>query len=87
MGMRTVEEYQDIVDVDYQEVGAEVEAEKHDNANKVQIGVDLAQGSDKTTATIIDPETGEIKAVDDAKPAPANDEAAQSPTPQPQPGF
>lgn len=87
MGMRTVEEYQDIVDVDYQEVGAEVEAEKHDNANKVQIGVDLAQGSDKTTATMIDPETGEIKAVHDANAETPKEEAAQAPTPQPQPGF
>lgn len=87
MGMRTVEEYQDIMDVDYQEVGAEVEAEKHDNANKVQIGVDLAQGNDKTTATMIDPETGEIKAVHDANAETPKEEAAQAPTPQPQPGF
>lgn len=85
MGMRTVEEYQDIMDVDYQEVGAEVEAEKHDNANKVQIGVDLAQGNDKTTATMIDPETGEIKAVHDANAEMPKEEAAQAPTPQP--GF
>lgn len=87
MGMRTVEEYQDIMDVDYQEVGAEVEAEKHDNANKVQIGVDLAQDNDKTTATMIDPETGEIKAVHDANAETPKEEAAQAPTPQPQPGF
>lgn len=85
MGMRTVEEYQDIMDVDYQEVGAEVEAEKHDNANKVQIGVDLAQGNDKTTATMIDPETGEIKAVHDANAETPKEEAAQVSTPQP--GF
>ncbi len=82
MGMRTVEEYQDIVDADYQEVWAEVEAEKHGNANKVQIGMDLAQGMDKAT-TVIETETGEIRVANDA--APVNDEAAQAP--KPQPGF
>ena len=61
MGMRTVEEQQDIY-VDYQDVTAtEVEAEKKENANKVNIGVDLANGQDATTTTIVDTKTGEIK--------------------------
>lgn len=61
MGMRTVEEQQDIY-VDYQDVTAtEVEAEKKENANKVNIGVDLANGQDATTITIVDTKTGEIK--------------------------
>lgn len=85
MGMRTIEEYQDIVDVDYQEVGAEVETEKQQNANKVQIGVDVAQGKDKTTTSVIDTETGEIKNVNNEVPATGKSEAEQAPTPQP--GF
>lgn len=61
MGMRTVEEQQDIY-VDYQDVTAtEVEAEKKENANKVNIGVNLANGQDATTTTIVDTKTGEIK--------------------------
>lgn len=61
MGMRTVEEQQDIY-VDYQDVTAtEVEAEKKDNANKVAIGSDLADGQDTTTKAVVDTETGEIK--------------------------
>lgn len=61
MGMRTVEEQQDIY-VDYQDVTAtEVEAEKKENGNKVNIGVDLANGQDSTTTTIVDTKTGEIK--------------------------
>lgn len=61
MGMRTVEEQQDIY-VDYQDVTAtEVEAEKKENANKVNIGVDLANGQDATKTTIVDTKTGEIK--------------------------
>lgn len=61
MGMRTVEEQQDIY-VDYQDVTAmEVETEKKDNANKVAIGADLANGQDTTTKTVVNTETGEIK--------------------------
>ena len=33
------------------------------NANKVIIGADLADGADKTTQTVVDTETGEIKDV------------------------
>ncbi len=63
MGMRTIEENQDIHDVEFVEVTEteEIEAEKKENANKVQIGVDLADGEDKTVKTVVDTETGEIK--------------------------
>jgi hypothetical protein len=61
MGMRTVEEQQDIY-ADYQDVTAtEVESEKKENANKVAIGADLADGKDTTAKTVVDTETGEIK--------------------------
>ena len=88
MGMRTVEEYQDIIDVDYQNVETEVAAEKQDNANKVQIGVDLGDGK---PITEIDKETGEVRQVAYApnesapkSPAPAQ---GQSPAPAAHPGF
>lgn len=61
MGMRTVEEQQDIY-VDYQdETATEVETEKKENANKVAIGADLAYGKDTTAKIVVDTETGEIK--------------------------
>ena len=61
MGMRTVEEQQDIY-VDYQdETATEVETEKKENANKVVIGADLADGKDTTAKIVVDTETGEIK--------------------------
>ncbi len=61
MGMRTVEEQQDIY-VDYQdETATEVETEKKENANKVAIGADLADGKDTTAKIVVDTETGEIK--------------------------
>lgn len=61
MGMRTVEEQQDIY-VDYQEVTAnDVETEKANNANKVAIGADLADGQDIAEKANVDTETGEIK--------------------------
>ena len=89
MGMRTVEEYQDIIDVDYQNVETEVAAEKQNNANKVQIGVDL--GDDNAPTVEIDKETGEVRQVADApnesapkSPAPAKE---QSPAPAAHPGF
>lgn len=56
MGMRTVEENQDIY-TDYQEVTDEVNVEKADKANKVEIGMD----EQPTTTTTVDTETGEIK--------------------------
>lgn len=60
MGMKTVEEYQDIRDVDYEEVHDAPAAEKAANANRVQIGLDVAQGSDKSTQVLVDTETGEV---------------------------
>lgn len=80
MGMRTVEEQQDIY-VDYQDVTAtEVEAEKKENANKVAIGADLADGKDTTAKTIVDTETGEIK--ESVTETPTDEpKAAQKPNP------
>lgn len=89
MGMRTVEEYQDIVDVDYQNVETEVAAEKQNNANKVQIGVDL--GDDNAPTVEIDKETGEVRQVADAQnektPQSSAPEQAQASAPTAQPGF
>jgi len=80
MGMRTVEEQQDIY-VDYQDVTAtEVETEKKENANKVAIGADLADGKDTTAKTVVDTETGEIK--ESATETPTDEpKAAQKPNP------
>lgn len=41
MGMRTVEENQDITDIDYIDITEQVEKEKQANANKVKLGVEL----------------------------------------------
>lgn len=58
MGMKTVEEQQDIVDIT--DTAEEVETEKAANANKVVVGFDQGTaGGDKATATV-DTETGEI---------------------------
>nr|DAG15006.1 MAG TPA: RecT protein [Caudoviricetes sp.] len=78
MGMRTVEEQQDIY-VDYQDVTAnDVETEKANNANKVAIGADLADGQDTTENANVDTETGEIKE--------STTEAPKAET-KPNPGF
>lgn len=80
MGMKTVEELQDIQDVEYQEIKDNPEEERKNNANKVQISMDLAKGQDKTTKTVVDTNTGEIKEVQQGK--------EQDPTPTPPtPGF
>lgn len=72
MGMRTVEEQQDIY-TDFEEVTdvkEEVAKEKENNANKTTIAIDLgASGGDKSVTTTIDTETGEI----------VNQEQAESP--------
>lgn len=72
MGMKTVEEQQDIY-VDYEEVKdvkEDVEKEKAANANKMTVTMDLgASEGDKTTQSIIDTQTGEI----------INQEQAESP--------
>lgn len=63
MGMRTVEEQQDIY-TDFEEVKdvkEEVAQEKSDNANQKVIAIDLgASNGDKSTKTTVDTETGEI---------------------------
>lgn len=78
MGMKTVEELQDIQDVEYQEIKDNPEEERKKNANKEQISMDLANGEDKTV--VVDTQTGEIK-----NEAPA--EAPQAEQPQNSPGF
>ena len=77
MGMRTVEENQDIIDTQFEEV-EEVEQEKASNANKVQIGMDLASGEDKTGKVVVSTETGKI--VNETEAHAANEQAAS-------PGF
>lgn len=61
MGMRTIEEQQDIVDVEYQEIKDSPDEERKNNANKVEIGADLADGTDKAAEHVVDTETGEVK--------------------------
>ena len=72
MGMRTVEEQQDIYTEfeEVKDVKEEVAKEKEDNANKTTIAIDLgASGGDKSVTTTVDTETGEI----------VNQEQAESP--------
>ena len=72
MGMRTVEEQQDIYTEfeEVKDVKEEVAKEKEDNANKMTIAIDLgASGGDKSVTTTVDTETGEI----------VNQEQAESP--------
>lgn len=80
MGMKTVEEYQDIQDVDYQGI-ITPEEERKQNANAVQIGMDLANGKDATAKTVVDTTTGEIK---NNSPA---EEVPKAEQPQNSPGF
>lgn len=61
MGMKTIEENQDIQDVEYQEIKDTPEEERKNNANKEQISMDLANGEDKTGKMVVDTQTGEIK--------------------------
>ena len=72
MGMRTVEEQQDIY-TEFEEVTdvkEEVAKEKENNANKTTIAIDLgASDGDKSVTTTVDTETGEI----------VNQEQAESP--------
>lgn len=78
MGMKTIEENQDIQDVDYQEIKDNPEEERKDNANKVQISMDLGNGDDKTVKAVVDTETGEIKNVNPAD-VPQAEQAQKSP--------
>lgn len=78
MGMKTIEENQDIQDVDYQEIKDNPEEERKDNANKVQISMDLGNGDDKTVKAVVDTETGEIK-YDNPADVPQAEQAQKSP--------
>ena len=72
MGMRTVEEQQDIYTEfeEVKDVKEEVAKEKENNANKTTIAIDLgASDGDKSVTTTVDTETGEI----------VNQEQAESP--------
>lgn len=72
MGMRTVEEQQDIYTEfeEVKDVKEEVAKEKENNANKTTIEIDLGtSGGDKSVTTTIDTQTGEI----------INQEQAESP--------
>lgn len=80
MGMKTIEENQDIQDVEYQEIKETPEEERTNNANKEQISMDLASGDDKTTKVVVDTQTGEIKNENTT-------EAPQAEQPQNSPGF
>ena len=63
MGMRTVEEHQDIYTEfeEVKDVKEEVAKEKENNANKTTIEIDLGtSGGDKSVTTTIDTQTGEI---------------------------
>lgn len=71
MGMRTVEEQQDIY-TEFEEVTdvkEEVAKEKENNANKTTIAIDLGASNDQSTTATVDTETGEI----------VNQEQAESP--------
>lgn len=64
MGMRTVEENQDIHNVEdavYEEVTDQLKSEKEANANKTTIGFDQGkEEGDRGTVMLVDKETGEI---------------------------
>jgi hypothetical protein len=59
MGMRTIEEQQDIVDSEYQEITDTPEAEKRDNANKIVIGSDIEDGDNKPNEEVSGTQNGE----------------------------
>lgn len=59
MGMRTIEEQQDIVDAEYQEITDTPEAEKRDNANKIVIGSDIEDGDNKPSEEVSGTQNGE----------------------------
>lgn len=87
MGMRTVEEQQDIY-TDYEDVTAnEVAAEKENNANKKRISLDMGNGKQQTR--VVDTETGEIQhETPAAKETPAGTpKAPENANNTPNPGF
>lgn len=87
MGMRTVEEQQDIY-TDYEDVTAnEVAAEKENNANKKRISIDMGNGKQETR--VVDTETGKIQhETPAAKETPAGTQKApENANNTPNPGF
>ena len=84
MGMRTVEEQQDIY-TEYEDVTAEVAAEKENNANKKRISLDMGNGKTQ----VVDTETGEIQPEKPAaKETPDNaPKAPENANNTPNPGF
>lgn len=87
MGMRTVEEQQDIY-TDYEDVTAnEVAAEKENNANKKRISIDMGNGKQETR--VVNTETGEIQpGKPAAKETPDNaPKAPENANNTPNPGF
>ena len=63
MGMKTIEESQDIhavEEAEYEDVTNQVDNEKKENANKTEIKVDFGKGEDKSSTVTINTETGEI---------------------------
>ena len=77
MGMRTVEEQQDVY-TEYEEVTEQVEREKSANANRKRIGMDL-----------VNTETGEISHSEDTGDTSASriEKAAENANNAPNPGF
>lgn len=89
MGMRTVEEQQDIY-TDYEDVTEQVEREKAENANRKRISLDLAaSGNGETGTQVVDTETGEILPESGAgKEIPTEKEkVAENENKAPNPGF
>ena len=84
MGMRTVEEQQDIY-TEYEDVTAEVAAEKENNANKKRISLDMGNGKTQ----VVNTETGEIQpGKPAAKETPDNaPKASENANNTPNPGF
>ena len=84
MGMRTVEEQQDIY-TEYEDVTAEVAAEKENHANKKRISIDMGNGKTQ----VVDTETGEIQPEKPAaKETPDNaPKAPENANNTPNPGF
>lgn len=86
MGMRTVEEQQDIQDVEFEEIKTTTaEQEKAATANKTHISVDLADPeSDMNVSATVDTTTGEIKQPTPTAPEPSEEDEEETPA---TPGF
>lgn len=79
MGMKTEDEIRDIVDVEFEDVTAELEKEKAANANKTNIGFDNEQ-KPTPTPTSEQPKPQEAEKVDEQP-------KGQTESPKPTPGF